>query len=46
VQRNEITVHREPTPEGYREVTRLEPPYRIAPVTIPDIELDLAEIVV
>jgi Uma2 family endonuclease len=44
VERNEISVHRKPTPEGYREVTRLGPPYRIAPVTIPDIELNLEEV--
>jgi Uma2 family endonuclease len=45
VEQNEITVHRQPAPEGYREVIRLEPPYRIAPVTIPDIVLNLDEVV-
>jgi Uma2 family endonuclease len=42
--RNEVEVHREPTPEGYRREETFGPGSRLSPMALPDVSLSPAQI--
>jgi Uma2 family endonuclease len=39
-----VEVHRDPGPEGYRDVRRLTDPATLAPLAFPDVQVTTAEI--
>jgi Uma2 family endonuclease len=41
--RNEVEIHREPTPEGYRRGETLGPGDRLAPMALPEVSLSPAQ---
>jgi Uma2 family endonuclease len=42
--RNQVEVHREPTPEGYQREETLGPGNRLVPMALPEVSLSPAEI--
>lgn len=45
LEQGEITAYRDPAPEGYREVRRVQAPYQEAPLMLSEITVDLGGLV-